>query len=1687
MKKIHFLICLTLLLSAFSQLYSVELTEGFEGTTFPPLGWTVLNGGDGNTWERYTDEPAHTGSACAAIAFDYFTAHNDWLITPRLTPTLTNHVFSFWAKNLDMEFPEKFNVKLSTLTNQAGDFSVTLATEVTPGYYYTFYTYDLSSYTGQNIYVAIQAISTNMYYLFIDDVTLPSLVVYPEPTNFPTNFISTGYDPATISLSWTGSVGTQLPIKYLILAKKGSGSFATVTDGIPVPDDSNWSDNNAAVNVVHTVGTNTYTFTGLSAAATYDFVIYPYTNSSSDINYKTGGIAPTVSITTDAFYHVDSFPYLQDFEAAWQGSPAAPAQWTQIVVSGENPWERNGAGYNSSGSALAFSEWGDENLLITPALNLGTRDYWLKFWIRGGTDPGNVVEVQIGNNNNDPSSFGNGLADYWTGDEMPTEWTPITLDLSAFEGTKFIAFRLYGSGGGPIMIDDVLIEEIPPSPAVLVSPSDAANNIIRNISLHWAEGSGSPTGYMLNFGTDGNGVTPPSSIASNMDIGTSTSYTPSTQLAMNTTYYWQVVPYNSGGNASDCPIWSFTTLGPVSIPGNALNFDGSGDYVTGTGINTSLTAFTIEAWINHNSLNGTVQRYITLAPETAVLRYDGTIYGGYKALHFYIKRQNGSLFGFKADSVLVTGEWMHVAGTFDGNNLKLYLNGTLIKSAVVSSSLYPPSGNFSLSSYGETFDGKMDEMRIWNYARSQAQIRENMHLSLTGMEAGLVNYWQFNESSGTSVLDIINYCNGTMNNMTNDDWVGSTVPFGSGVSNTQTEAAGVVSFTNTDLSMSYTTHNSASVTVNKINASPNTIPTGMNEVFDNQYWVVHRYGTGSFNGNVTLTVSEDLTADDQAHPNQIRLYSRARNTDGNWNVIKTATSVNAALNQATFSGISECSQFLVCRNYPTISNSNGTALTFDGVNDYVNLGNSGSFNTGDYITIEAWIKPNSLAGRSGIFSTRLNNQAGSFQLEVGTGSGGTGRVAVSGVNRWFAQTGDNAISTGEWVHIAYTRDGMSPGSGGGIQHIYINGVSQAISDDNSYSFVSNTSDKVLGCGTSGGQLFNGAMDEVRIWNMARTPDQIRESMYLPLTGSETGLISYWQFNEMTGTRSYDYVSLNNGTLVNMGNEDWVSSTIPFSSGVTNSQNETTGTVTFTGTGLSSFFTTANGSRFTVTKLNGSPNEIPSGLTNVYDSQYWEMNRFGFGSFAANLTFTVSEDLTLSNQYKPSDIKLYRRGSSSDANWQLIASATSVNADLNTVTFNNIATTGQFLIGHIQSPAMNITPTSITQTLYVGDNANTTLSIENTGDQPLNYTISVNGSSRNNSNASTRGSGTPGSYSYSWVDSDQAGGPAFNWIDISSLGTEIITNEVIDYGDSDDGYKIMQLPFNFPYFNSSYNQVQISTNGLLTFNTGYEGSDIDSYPIPDANEPNNLIAAYWEDLSAETWDAHIYFYDDSSNNRVIIEYQNYSHYITSGYFETFEVILNSDGCITMQYLNASALNNLCAVGIENQDGTQGLQIVRNASYIHSNLAIKICPMVSVNSWSGTVNAYSTNQVIVKLNADALWAGDFTSNIIITSNEPDNPQHTIPVNVHVNPYQALNTPQNLAVETIGENIKLSWDAVTTATSYNVYACSNPYGTFIDVTSSGSFNSKNMGAGTKSRATWTSGTTGIDRMFYYVKAVR
>ena len=143
-------------------------------------------------------------------------------------------------------------------------------------YYYSIWSYDGSNYSA--------AVSSN-------NTTLKS-----EPSNHPTNLsVTSTYQ--NITITWTDAVsGSQAPDGYLILGETDN-SITDPSDGTAVVNDTDASDNTLAYNINHGSGAS-HTFSNLTASTTYYFEIFSYTNSGSNINYKTDGTVVNGNVTT---------------------------------------------------------------------------------------------------------------------------------------------------------------------------------------------------------------------------------------------------------------------------------------------------------------------------------------------------------------------------------------------------------------------------------------------------------------------------------------------------------------------------------------------------------------------------------------------------------------------------------------------------------------------------------------------------------------------------------------------------------------------------------------------------------------------------------------------------------------------------------------------------------------------------------------------------------------------------------------------------------------------------------------------------------------------------------------------------------------------------------------------------------------------------------------------------------------------------------------------------------------------------------------------------------------------------------------------------------------------------------------------------------------------------------------------
>ncbi|MDP4281788.1 MAG: choice-of-anchor J domain-containing protein [Bacteroidota bacterium] len=300
-----------------------------------------------------------------------------------------------------------------------------------------------------------QADSTSSGQCTIDNVTWTAFSSgpVPEPTNYPTEFDA---EPVLLSIttSWVDATGTQLPYSYLIKASETNNIQAPV-DGTPVPDDLDFSDGVGAKNVSY--GVQTYTFNNLKSNKTYYFKIYPYTNSGTDINYKTDGNPPYAQATTE---NINIIQY-KDFEdntfAPWDTiSLASNKGWT-ISYFGNNHYAYMN-GYHGSESSddwlvspsMNFNQYLNENLSFKTAKNYTGPDLEVKISTNytDGTDPSLATWTDL----QATLSPGN-----WT-------WTPSgNIDISSYNGNNIhVAFHYVSdtssANASAWELDDILIK-----------------------------------------------------------------------------------------------------------------------------------------------------------------------------------------------------------------------------------------------------------------------------------------------------------------------------------------------------------------------------------------------------------------------------------------------------------------------------------------------------------------------------------------------------------------------------------------------------------------------------------------------------------------------------------------------------------------------------------------------------------------------------------------------------------------------------------------------------------------------------------------------------------------------------------------------------------------------------------------------------------------------------------------------------------------------------------------------------------------------------------------------------------------------------------------------------------------------------------------------------------------------------
>lgn len=202
------------------------------------------------------------------------------------------------------------------------------------------------------------------------------------------------------------------------------------------------------------------------------------------------------------------------------------------------------------------------------------------------------------------------------------------------------------------------------------------------------------------------------------------------------------------------------------------------------------------------------------------------------------------------------------------------------------------------------------------------------------------------------------------------------------------------------------------------------------------------------------------------------------------------------------------------------SSGRNHVLSLDGKGSYMEIANSESLNViNSQVTVEAWIKPTAFpkdyvpiiykgdkppSSTSASFSNRSYTLWIEYHGLVHITSAPTGQTSI------YYSSPSKTIPINRWSHIAGVIDCKS-----GVMRIFVNGVEVAEGNFGRDIHISKLPLMIGGHPEDipAEGFFSGDIDEVRIWKIARTQDEIKKTMFSRLLGNESGLVGYWNFDD----------------------------------------------------------------------------------------------------------------------------------------------------------------------------------------------------------------------------------------------------------------------------------------------------------------------------------------------------------------------------------------------------------------------------------------------------------------------------------------------------------------------------------------------------------------------------------------------
>ena len=354
----------------------------------------------------------------------------------------------------------------------------------------------------------------------------------------------------------------------------------------------------------------------------------------------------------------------------------------------------------------------------------------------------------------------------------------------------------------------------------------------------------------------------------------------------------------------------------------------------------------------------------------------------------------------------------------------------------------------------------------------------------------------------------------------------------------------------------------------------------------------------------------------------------------------------------------------------------GYALDFDGSNDFVIVNHDASLTSTSAITISAWFRKGS-------------GSAWMSLIGKGTSDSDEEYVLLLRVNQVYFDIGNAGgpylqqgatITSETWHHIAavHTRSG-----GTSILKVYLNGQDIGGTVVNA-SYTPNSNGHSLSIGSrfpTSNALFQGQIDDLRIWSDARTISEIQEYMHQELVGNESNLVAYYKMSNGTGTSLTDNsTNSNTGYLQAMDNSDWVTSYAVIGDLGSSYKTDVEGIWSVSGTSesdASTGLTMTVGSalstgNFAVLGNNNtnatSTSDLGSVASTVRTGRIWQVDESGTVSATIKIDMSDATGTYSTGSNASSYILLYRSGTSGA--FSSAATGASISGDV--VTFNSVS-------------------------------------------------------------------------------------------------------------------------------------------------------------------------------------------------------------------------------------------------------------------------------------------------------------------------------------------------------------------------------------------------------------------------------